>query len=204
MANEIVLAEDALNASVDAVVDLVDAGSGAGLCNVYSVAVACVATNATNLFTDVAHGLENNDRVRMKGTALPAELDTETIHHIVNKTADTFQVALTQGGAAVTFTDDGTSVTYCPLLVKIELNDPAYGDSSGGVAALDATPEPEDTPILAGTAENADMVDSDDNIIFSGKCDTSGALVNFNSLEIVTEVNAKITSGSYTQAAGTL
>ena len=154
--------------------------------------------------TDVAHGLLDNDRVRIKGTALPAELDTEVIYHIINKADDTFQLSLTQGGAAVTWTDDGTSVTYCPLLVKIELNDPAYGASSGGVSALDATPEPEDTPILAGTAENADVCDSDDTIIFSGKCATADALVNFNSLEIVTEVNAKITSGSYTQAAGTL
>ena len=42
MANEIVLAATSLDAVVDAAVDLVDGGSGAGLVNVYSVEVACV------------------------------------------------------------------------------------------------------------------------------------------------------------------
>lgn len=63
------------------------------------------------------HGLVNDDRVMLKaglnpvGT-LPPELDETTNYYIVAATAQTFQVSLTQGGAAVSFTTDGTGTNY--------------------------------------------------------------------------------------------
>ena len=75
-------------------------------------AVSCVATNATNLFTDVAHGLVDNDRVRIGGTVVPTGITAATTYYVISATTDTFQVSATLGGAAVTFSDDGTAVTY--------------------------------------------------------------------------------------------
>jgi hypothetical protein len=49
------------------------------------------------------------------GTAystLPVGLSTDTSYHVVNKTANTFQVAATNGGAAVAFTTDGTGTSF--------------------------------------------------------------------------------------------
>lgn len=58
----------------------------------------------------VSHALPNGQRGKLKivsGT-LPVGLDTVTTYYVVNKTADTFQISLTSGGSAVTFSDNGT------------------------------------------------------------------------------------------------
>lgn len=72
---------------------------------------ACVATNATNLFTDTGHILSNTERI-MIGGVVPTGIDDEYIYYVVGDTTDTFQVSLTSGGAAVTFSDDGTNVIW--------------------------------------------------------------------------------------------
>ena len=67
------------------------------------------ATNATNILNDTAHGLSNGDCITIKtGTTLPTGLSADTYYYVINKADDTFQVALTPGGSAVTFSDDGT------------------------------------------------------------------------------------------------
>ena len=84
-----------------------DTQTGAGT----GVAQACTATNATNLFTDVAHILSNTDRIMIGGT-VPTGIDSTAIYYVISDTTDTFQVSLTSGGAAVTFSDDGANVTW--------------------------------------------------------------------------------------------
>jgi len=72
------------------------------------------AANATNELIDTAHGLENGDVVFLTevGT-LPTGLAENTRYWVVAKTADRWQVSLTEGGSAVTFSDDGSgSNTY--------------------------------------------------------------------------------------------
>lgn len=65
-------------------------------------------TNATNLFTSESHGLENGKRVRFSSeTTFPTGIVETVLYFVVNKTDDTFQVSLTEGGAVVTFSDDG-------------------------------------------------------------------------------------------------
>lgn len=69
-------------------------------------------TNATNVVNLATHGFVAGDgpfQFSNSGGALPAEVSTLTDYWIVETVAaGTFQIALTQGGAAVTFTDDGT------------------------------------------------------------------------------------------------
>jgi hypothetical protein len=68
------------------------------------------ADNGTDTFTSTAHGYANDTAVRTKsiGGALPPEIPADTKLYIVNQTANTFQLSLTSGGAAITFADNGT------------------------------------------------------------------------------------------------
>ena len=96
------------------------------------------ATNATNVLNATAHGLSNGDRVMLTTTDadLPAGLDSETVYHVVNKTVNTFKVSLTSGGAAVTFSDDGTGTHSVRAVTKAALVD--RGDFETGKATLSA------------------------------------------------------------------
>jgi len=72
--------------------------------------VAFTATHATNLFTCAAHGLQTDDLIHLttSGADLPAGLAIATDYYIISRTVNTFQMALTPGGAAVAVSDDGT------------------------------------------------------------------------------------------------
>jgi len=65
---------------------------------------------AGDTLTAPNHGLTDNDRVVVSaefGGTLPTGLTAGTVYHVVGSATDTFQVSLTQGGAAVTITADG-------------------------------------------------------------------------------------------------
>jgi len=69
-----------------------------------------------NLDTDVfssatAHTLINTDQVTISATTgtLPSPLQAGTIYYVVNYTTNTFQLALTSGGAAINMTGTGTA-----------------------------------------------------------------------------------------------
>jgi hypothetical protein len=73
------------------------------------------AANTGDVFTSFAHGLVNDNRVFVTawpGSALPAGAAEATDYFIVGATTDTFQIALTQGGAAVLLTSDGEGIAY--------------------------------------------------------------------------------------------
>ena len=105
------------------------------------------ATNASNVLNATAHGLSNNDRVILTSTAtdLPNGL-SDTAYYIVNKTADTFQVSLTSGGAVVTFSDNGTgthtSYAVTPVTLAVESTYDIYDILS---ASVDISGQPSDT-----------------------------------------------------------
>jgi hypothetical protein len=54
--------------------------------------------------TIASHGLANNDSVTFSGTIAP-ELTSGTTYYIVNRTANTFQISASIGGAAIVLTD---------------------------------------------------------------------------------------------------
>lgn len=70
--------------------------------------------NTTNVFTSVAHGFTNDAPVTVdiSGEDVPAPLSKGTIYYVINATADTFQIALTVGGAAIDITGDTTNFIY--------------------------------------------------------------------------------------------
>jgi uncharacterized phage protein gp47/JayE len=69
-------------------------------------------TNATNRVNLTAHTLTTGDPVQFSTTiALPVGISPQDIQHwIINPTTNDFQISLTKGGSAVTFTDDGSGI----------------------------------------------------------------------------------------------
>lgn len=63
-----------------------------------------------DIFRSDAHGLPNDRRVvfyPVAGETLPTGLTEGTDYFVIGATTDTFQISLTQGGAAVNLTGDG-------------------------------------------------------------------------------------------------
>jgi hypothetical protein len=89
-------------------------GDGTGVTNANGLYADSVVTftNATNVVNLATHGYLAGDgpfQFTNSGGALPAELDLLTDYWVVETVAaGTFQIALTQGGTAETFGDDGT------------------------------------------------------------------------------------------------
>ncbi len=75
-----------------------------------ALTAAFTADSGTDILSSVAHGLVNNDRVRLHSSTddLPSGLTTFDLYHVVNKNNDDFQVSTNQGGGAVDFIDNGT------------------------------------------------------------------------------------------------
>lgn len=96
--------------SVDGVSGTVAGGlydNGAPLFN-FSAVTADPATDTIG-FTN--HGGLNGWRCRVLGFPAPTGLTNSVDYYMVNKTASTFQLSLTRGGAAINFTTTGTSVS---------------------------------------------------------------------------------------------
>jgi hypothetical protein len=90
-------------------VDITDGGTGYSSEPTVSFGFTVTATNATDVFNATAHVLVNTDRVAFTTTGtLPTGITAGVAYYVVNKATNTFQVSLTSGGAAVTFTTDGT------------------------------------------------------------------------------------------------
>lgn len=71
--------------------------------------VVFTATNATERINKTTHGLSAGDCVMLRAVGtLPTGLSEGVLYFVINPTANDFQVALTPGGSAVTFSDDGT------------------------------------------------------------------------------------------------
>ncbi len=76
-------------------------------------ALVALAAAGTDTLTSYAHGLANDQRVfafDLFAGGLPAGLAETALYWIVAATTDTFQLATSQGGAAVNVTGDGELV----------------------------------------------------------------------------------------------
>lgn len=89
-----------------------DVMGSAGMPTNNGTAFAVTATASTDIVNAVAHGLANGDRVRFPALAGGAGLTADTGRYfVIEKTDDTFKVALTPGGVAVDITTNYTSGT---------------------------------------------------------------------------------------------
>jgi hypothetical protein len=77
-------------------------------------AIACTFTDSGDTVGVTAHGRLNNEIVAFSTINSTTGISTYTSYYVVNKTADTFQLATTAGGSAITLTTDGTGYVYTP------------------------------------------------------------------------------------------
>jgi len=84
------------------------------------------ATSSVTLdtLTRVAHGLPNDTRLSFSNIGLTTGVSLYTIYFVVNATADTFQIALTAGGAAINLTGSNSTMTilYPSYITAITTN----------------------------------------------------------------------------------
>lgn len=66
------------------------------------------ADSSTDTLTSTGHGLTTSYVVLAKGSDLPAPLVMGTRYYVINPTTDTLQLSLTDGGAAIDLTDNGS------------------------------------------------------------------------------------------------
>lgn len=83
-------------------------------------------TNGTNLINETSTPLVDGDNITFKDNAgtLPAELREDIVYVVVSKLTNSFQVSYTSGGAAITFTDDG-SATNSYVVAEIHGSSPS-------------------------------------------------------------------------------
>lgn len=85
-----------------------------------TLAAVTFTAATTDICTAVAHGLENGTCVTVSSTTtLPAGLAASTHYFVRDKTADTFKLSLTPGGAAVDVTDTGTGTHSFTVVPEI-------------------------------------------------------------------------------------
>lgn len=96
--------------------------------------------NTGDILSAPAHAFVNDDRCRVvavAGGTLPAGLSEDTTYWIISVSGITFQLSLTQAGAAIILTADGDGIIQ-PLLPKdIEENDIPEFATGNIVVALD-------------------------------------------------------------------
>lgn len=73
---------------------------------------ACTPNHTTDLIGATGHGMSNGDRVTISAASFPTGLSNAIMYYVVNKNTDDFQLSLTNGGSVVTFSDNGTAVTW--------------------------------------------------------------------------------------------
>jgi hypothetical protein len=88
-----------------------------------TTATACTFTDAGDLVTKTAHGLSNGDLVSFASIVTTTGVIIKTTYYVINATADTFQVSLTLGGAAINLVTNGTgTMKYDCKVVSIVAN----------------------------------------------------------------------------------
>lgn len=75
-------------------------------------------TASTDTVNRTAHGYTNGMTVQFYNIATTTGLDEGQIYYVINASANTFQVSLTDGGSAVTLTNDG-SATLLPYKIAV-------------------------------------------------------------------------------------
>ena len=121
-----------------------------------TTAIAVTFTDAGDTVNLAAHGLSNNDEVSFAAIVTTTGIIINKIYYVVGVTTDTFQVALTLGGAAVNLVTDGSgtlrykaTVTNIDPNVSVTLSRPA---TSTGTNTLSFRNLKTNTALLKGWA----------------------------------------------------
>lgn len=85
-------------------------------------------------------------------------------------------------------------------LVDITLADPAFGSASTGVATAASLPK-SGTAGATGTADNFQVLDSDNNVVWSGTAGTSGTDMILDNTSIANGQTVNLTAFTHTQPA---
>jgi surface protein len=110
-------------------------GTGTGI----TTGVTTATDVTANTFTLTNHGLTNGKRVSFTNLSGTTGISNWTIYFVVSATANTFQVALTDGGSAIDLTGSNQSVntrypsyiTAITLNVSVTLDTPAATNQTG-------------------------------------------------------------------------
>lgn len=84
------------------------------------------------------------------------------------------------------------------LLVEIPLSDPAYSAAVAGVATANGFPK-SGTAVAAGTADNYQITDSDDNVEISGTAAQGSGDLNMDNATIANGQQVDVNSLTHTQ-----
>lgn len=97
-----------------------------------------VQITPTNTITITSHGFVNGNKLTFSSsTTVPAGLTAGTTYYVVNAAANTFQVAATVGGAAISITDVGTGVHTVTRTKELDVDfDPADVDFAADTITL--------------------------------------------------------------------
>jgi hypothetical protein len=87
-----------------------------GMGGIVGRTTAITGVAATDVITATSHGFSDTDQVYLSGLAGGAGLSNNTIYFVRSSTTNTFQLALTSGGAAINFTTDITAGTVTPAV----------------------------------------------------------------------------------------
>ena len=105
------------------------AGTGTGTAVVNST--RCTFDHTTDVVNKIGHGFSNGDVFRFEASGvMPSGLFTSRQYFVISSAADTFQIASSFGGAAITFSDNGTGI-FAVALVEGKV-----GDSSLSIVEL--------------------------------------------------------------------
>lgn len=89
----------------------VGANTGDAFATTLKHTASCTATSASPaVFTDTAHGLPNGWPVYLSGTTAPTGFTLGTVYYTVSVATNTYQLALTPGGASINSSSTGTAV----------------------------------------------------------------------------------------------
>jgi hypothetical protein len=77
-----------------------------------NVVVISSVNTGTDTLTSNAHGLTDGENVKVYGADVPAGLATNRDYYVITSATNTFQLALTSGGAAIDITGAGSGTIY--------------------------------------------------------------------------------------------
>jgi hypothetical protein len=109
-----------------------------------TTAIAVTFTDAGDTVNLAAHGLSNNDEVSFATIVTTTGITINKIYYVVGAAANTFQVALTSGGAAINLVTDGSgtlrykaTVAVIDPDVSVTLSRPATSTGTNTLAYRD-------------------------------------------------------------------